>query len=429
MIIRKVGVASLGLSAVLLVTGCSAIMPVNYETLPVVATVESSEEETETETEEQTETETETETEEQTEETEAETEAETYAIDEGFTRVNQIVEVTENVNMRKGPGTEYDAAGLLIAPAQVERISDNGEWSQIVYSGNVYYVASEYLLVVEEVDAITKPAAESTDGGDDNETETEAETEAEAEAKETSTYSWDEITTLSNESVSYGFSSSNRDELNRPTGVLYYESLYGQYDVNFIGSDTENVVYLTMDEGYEAGYTPEILDVLKEKNVKAVFFVTKQFVTENPDLVQRMIDEGHQIGNHTCAHPSAGMPSLGMEAEYEDIQWLHDYVQENFGYEMTLFRFPSGIFSEQSLALLNYMGYTPVFWSYAHADWDTSNQPDEAEALANCLASLHPGEIFLLHAVSSTNTHNMADFIDGVRAAGYEFGVYPSNGF
>lgn len=233
------------------------------------------------------------------------------------------------------------------------------------------------------------------------------------------------LSSLSNEALPYGFSTTNRDELNRPDGIYYYDNIYGAYG-GYTHIDTEEkVVYLTMDEGYEYGCTPEILDTLKEKGVKSVFFITKQFYDEHPELVQRMIDEGHIVGNHTCAHPAGGMPQLGAQAEYEDIKTLNDLVYEKFGYQMRLFRFPEGVASEQSVALLGQMGYKSIFWSFAYRDFDTDNQMDEADALNQCLTSVHPGAIYLLHAVSTTNTAILGDFIDGVRAQGYEFGVFP----
>lgn len=233
------------------------------------------------------------------------------------------------------------------------------------------------------------------------------------------------LSNLNNEAVPYGFSTTNRDDLNRPDGIYYYDSLYADYN-GYTHIDTEEkTVYLTMDEGYENGCTPEILKTLKEKGVSAVFFITKQFYDENPDLIQQMIDEGHIVGNHTCSHPAGGMPQLGAQAEYEDIKQLNDLVYDKFGYQMKLFRFPEGVASPQSVALLDQMGYKSVFWSFAYRDFDTENQMDPDEALSQCLASLHPGEIFLLHAVSTTNTEILGDFIDGVREQGYEFGVFP----
>ncbi len=440
-------VVALGLSAALM-TGCSAVLPGDYETLPVVASVEDAGEtaslydESQNESENQTdevrqaedeseepldESENESET-----ETESETEAETYAVDEGFTRVNQVVEVTRNVNIRKGPGTDYDAAGLLVAPAYVERISDNGEWSQVVYEGNVYYVASEYLQVVEDNVLVTKAAGEenATGEAESTEAETESQTETEPVAVATTSLSFDEISLLSNESSSYG-PGSNRDETtNRPYGAMTVENQYsGSYNVDFIGPETSATIYLTFDEGYEYGYTSSLLDTLSEKGVSAVFFCTYNFLRDNPELVQRMINEGHIVGNHTKSHPSAGMPSLSLQEQYDDITFVADYVRETYGYEMTLFRFPGGIYSEQSLALLTSMGYSSVFWSYAYVDWVVDDQPDPTESLNKLLSTLHNGEIVLLHAESSTNMTILGDFIDGARAAGFEFGVYPANGF
>ncbi|MCC8075590.1 MAG: polysaccharide deacetylase family protein [Clostridiales bacterium] len=289
---------------------------------------------------------------------------------------------------------------------------------------------------VTEGDASADSSAE-TDPAD---TSDSADSSASADAEETAAVSgpydytvqmdvtnvdFDALSALSNESLSYGFSNSNRDELNRPDGIYYYDSYYSQYN-GYTHIDTEEkVIYLTMDEGYENGCTPDILDTLKEKGVTAVFFITKQFYDEQPDLVQRMIDEGHIVGNHTCAHPAGGMPQLGAEAEYEDIKTLNDLVYDTFGYQMRLFRFPEGVASEQAVALLDQMGYKSVFWSFAYKDYDTENQMDPDEALSACLEYLHPGAIYLLHAVSTTNSEILGDFIDGAREQGYEFGVFP----
>ena len=236
---------------------------------------------------------------------------------------------------------------------------------------------------------------------------------------------FDALSEISNESEEYGFSNKWRDDLNRPDGLEYYDSLYGKYSAyNHI--DTEDkTIYLTMDEGYENGYTPTILDTLKEKQVKAVFFVTEQFYDEHPELIQRMIDEGHIIGNHTCSHPAEGMPSLGLKAEYKDIKKLNDEIYDTFGYQMRLFRFPQGNASKQSCALLQQMGYSSIFWSFAYHDYDPEDQEDPGESLDRCLEYIHPGAIYLLHAISKTNTEILGDFIDGAREAGYEFGEFP----
>lgn len=216
---------------------------------------------------------------------------------------------------------------------------------------------------------------------------------------------------------------SNVDDQNRPVGATSYQEKYGKYNANFIG-EGEHTIYLTFDEGYEYGCTPSILDTLKEKGVKAVFFITEPYAKDEPELVQRMIDEGHMVGNHSVTHPASGLPSQTMEQQEFEIMDNHNYVKEHFNYEMHLFRYPAGKFSEQSLAIMNNCNYKSVFWSFAYLDYDVNNQPDEAESLAKCVDKLHPGAIYLLHAESSTNTAILGSFIDQARAQGYEFGLF-----
>lgn len=231
---------------------------------------------------------------------------------------------------------------------------------------------------------------------------------------------------LSNEGIDWWFG-GNYDALNRPAHPLDEQKKYGKYDADFIFSAVEDkVIYLTLDEGYEAGYTGQILDVLQEKNVQAVFFVTLPYVKDCPDLVKRMIDEGHIVGNHSVNHPSKGLPSQTLEQQTEEVMGVHRYILEHFGYEMNLFRYPAGKYSEQSLALLQTLGYRTVFWSFAYYDYDTAKQPDEAESLERLVNRLHPGAIYLLHAVSATNTNILGDFIDRARAEGYTFAPYPA---
>ncbi|MBR5739632.1 MAG: polysaccharide deacetylase family protein [Lachnospiraceae bacterium] len=234
---------------------------------------------------------------------------------------------------------------------------------------------------------------------------------------------------LPNKSIPYGNDWEIKEKNGIASGVLWYEAMYGKYDPVFRIKTNEKVIYLTMDEGYEAGYTPKILDILKEKNVKAVFFITKQFFDSDPELIERMIAEGHTLGNHTCLHPSGGFPNYaeknGFNTFADDVAKLHKLIYDRFGYTMRLFRFPEGEFSERTLAWLNNHDYTAVFWSYAHRDWVLNDQPPVETTLNRCLSHLAPGSVYLLHAVSSSNTEALADFIDGARAAGYEFGVFP----
>lgn len=230
-----------------------------------------------------------------------------------------------------------------------------------------------------------------------------------------------ELEGLSTEKLGWGPGVTEDEK--RPYGSTAYQDKYGKYCAYYIAPDSEKI-YLTFDEGYEAEgrYTEKILDTLQEKDVKGVFFITGDYARRNADLVQRMIDEGHVVGSHSWNHPS--MPGQSLEKNAEELTKLHDYVKENFDYEMTLFRFPMGEFSEQTLALVQDMGYQSVFWSFAYKDWETDNQMDPDAALKTILGRSHPGAIYLLHAVSSTNAAVLGEAIDQLRAKGYTIAPY-----
>ncbi len=227
-----------------------------------------------------------------------------------------------------------------------------------------------------------------------------------------------EIGALSAKGLDWG-PGGPRDEKNRSQGALSYNQQFGKYDALFLADD-QPVVYMTFDEGYENGLTPTFLDILKEKEVKGLFFVTYDFADREPELIRRIIDEGHVLGNHSWSHKNYS--TLTPKQAAEDIMKLHDYVKENFGYEMRYFRFPSGNFNEQTLAVVQSMGYKSVFWSFAYKDWLTDDQPDPKESEERIVKAACPGNIYLLHAVSSTNAQVMGSVIDRVRDAGYSWG-------
>lgn len=245
-----------------------------------------------------------------------------------------------------------------------------------------------------------------------------------------SLYTRDELEAMSNESNGYG-PGPNRENLNnRPEYAVGDQKKYEQYGANFIAPDNGNI-YLTFDCGYEYYVTRDgkkvqitslILDTLKEKNVKAVFFITMYYAKSEPDMVRRMINEGHTVGNHSNNHPI--MPTLSIDQMVDEVMSLHNYVKETFGYEMTLFRPPTGEFSVRSLAVVQSLGYKNVHWSFAYADYTPENQPDVQESLDKVLTKAHSGAIYLLHAVSETNATLLADAIDGFRAKGFNLELF-----
>jgi len=186
-----------------------------------------------------------------------------------------------------------------------------------------------------------------------------------------------------------------------------------------MGNPEDKYVYLTFDNGYEAGYTAKILDILKENNVKAAFFITGHYLNTASDLVERMINEGHIVGNHTVNHPS--LPDLDNEKIKEEITKLHTTVFEKFGYEMEYFRPPKGEFSQRTLALTKSLGYTTVMWSFAYDDWDENNQGRESYAKEKIISNIHNGSIMLLHSTSKDNTNILDEVIKTIKEKGYEF--------
>lgn len=182
----------------------------------------------------------------------------------------------------------------------------------------------------------------------------------------------------------------------------------------------EKVMYLTFDNGYEyKNLTAAILDTLKAKNVKASFFVTLSYARQNPKLVQRMIDEGHIVGNHSATHPS--FPKLTRTQMAQEIATLDNYLREYFAYTSPYFRFPSGEHSECALELVTSIGFKSVFWSVAYADWDTSMQKGADYAFSTVTSRFHPGAVILLHAVSQDNTDALGRIIDEAHKQGYQF--------
>lgn len=189
--------------------------------------------------------------------------------------------------------------------------------------------------------------------------------------------------------------------------------------VTYDAKSGKKVLYLTFDCGYENGYTAKILDTLKEKNVKAAFFCTLHDIKETTDLIARMINEGHVVGNHSATHPS--FPSISRTEMAKEIAECENFLRKNFGYAPTFFRFPKGEYSENALDLVESMGYTSVFWSLSYADWDTNSQKGGDYAFEKVTSRLHPGAIILLHAVSADNAEAMGRIIDYAREQGYEF--------
>ena len=222
---------------------------------------------------------------------------------------------------------------------------------------------------------------------------------------------------VSNKKIGWGIKRNDNHE--QPDVGKQNQKILEENNGICLGNSEEKTIYLTFDEGYEAGYTEKILSVLKENDVKAVFFITAHYVNTQEELVKQMIEDGHIVGNHTVNHKS--MPDLGEEEIEKEVMDLHKSVYEKFGYDMEYIRPPKGEFSERTLKVTNSLGYKTVMWSFAYEDWNEDKQPDEEQAKKKILDNLHNGEIMLLHGNSKTNTNILDSVIKEAKNMGYEF--------
>lgn len=206
-----------------------------------------------------------------------------------------------------------------------------------------------------------------------------------------------------------------------PPEMSFIEKENSYYTDRRAPEDPEHpVIYLTFDAGYENGNIEKILNVMKEENVKGSFFILKNLVQRNSDLVKRMADEGHAVCNHTANHKD--MTLLGDSAFRRELQEMEELYKNCTGREISKFyRPPEGKFTKRNLRWAHDMGYDTVFWSFAYADWDNDRQPDPAAAKEKILLNTHNGEILLLHPTSSTNAEILGELIKEWKSMGYRF--------
>ena len=222
---------------------------------------------------------------------------------------------------------------------------------------------------------------------------------------------------VSEKRIGWGIKRSNNNE--QPDLGSVNKKIIDTYEGIAMGNKNSKYVYLTFDNGYEAGYTPKILAVLKENQVPATFFITAHYLNTASDLVKQMIDEGHTVGNHTVNHKS--MPSCSLETIKKEVMDLHSAIYDKFGYEMKFIRPPKGEYSERTVAYTNTLGYTSVMWSFGYDDWDEKKQGREEYGKKKILDNVHNGEIMLLHATSKDNANILDDVIKEIKNMGYEF--------
>ena len=265
-----------------------------------------------------------------------------------------------------------------------------------------------------------RSVSEQTEGTG-SETSTSAETDNTGMSTETTAEppSYVDPNTLSNTMMAWWFM---RNE-NHTAPSAQEEIDLSRYNAWYVKTDLkadEKPVFLTFDCGYENGYTPGMLDVLKKHKAPAAFFLCKHFIKDQPELVKRMKKEGHIVGNHTANHIC--MPEASEREIREEIAENAAYMKEATGYEMDhFFRPPKGEYSERTLQITKDMGYITVFWSLAYLDYDVNKQPGKEYVVNQFAKYIHPGDIPLIHNVSSSNAEALDDVLTALEQEGYSF--------
>lgn len=227
------------------------------------------------------------------------------------------------------------------------------------------------------------------------------------------------VTTVNAEVTNWGLSFPTPGQ--PPIGNASSEELEA-LSARYLGDVSEPVIYLTFDAGFENGNTPAILDALKKHHAPAAFFLVGNYLETAPDLVRRMVEEGHVVGNHTTSHPDMSKIA-DLETFQQELKGVEDLYREVTGQEMPkLYRPPQGKFSLENLKQAQQLGYTTVFWSLAYVDWYTDNQPTKEQAFDKLLPRIHNGAIVLLHSTSSTNAQILDELLTKWEQAGYRFG-------
>ena len=196
-----------------------------------------------------------------------------------------------------------------------------------------------------------------------------------------------------------------------------------QYDAAYLGDTSKPVIYLTFDAGYENGCTAQILDTLKKHEVSAAFFLVGNYLEKNADLVRRMVDEGHIVGNHTMDHPD--MSKITDKEQFSvQLTGLETLFREVTGKDLPkYYRPPQGIYREENLKMAKELGYRTIFWSLAYADWNNDSQPTKEQAFGKLLPRIHNGAVVLLHSTSKTNAEILDELLTRWKEMGYTFGT------
>jgi peptidoglycan-N-acetylmuramic acid deacetylase len=223
---------------------------------------------------------------------------------------------------------------------------------------------------------------------------------------------------VSNQPIHWGFTKGVNEQQAEAGAQL--DGLLEKYGGFYKGDAKSKILYLTFDNGYENGYTPKVLAVLKKEKVPATFFVTGHYLESQPELVKQMVKEGHIVGNHSWYHPD--LTTVSDDKLRTELEKVRVKTKELTGQkEMKYVRPPRGILSERTLKVAKDAGYTHVLWSLAFVDWNVNQQKGWQYSYNNIMKQIHPGAVILLHTVSKDNAGALEKVIKDLKKKGYEF--------
>lgn len=299
----------------------------------------------------------------------------------------------------------FAAAALMGCQEQTNTVERNGQ-AEVMVQAQALSPEQELMQQSDE-DVADEEEPQQTEVIDavDSETKTEKPQPPEGWELKFATEDW---------GLSFGESGT------QPTGNASAQDL-AWYDAYYVGDGSEKVIYLTFDCGYENGNTEPILDALQKHNVQATFFVVGHFLETSPDMVKRMVEDGHTVGNHTYHH--LDMPTISdMDTFRREVDDVAELFREITGTELSMYyRPPQGKCNTENLKMAQELGYSTIFWSLAYVDWNQDNQPSHEEAFDKLTTRIHPGAIVLLHNTSQTNGEILDDLLTKWEEMGYTF--------
>lgn len=299
----------------------------------------------------------------------------------------------------------FMAAALMGCQSQTNTVEQGGQ-ADVMVQAQALSPEQELVLQADE-DAVIADKRQQTESGDEENEEIKPEKPQPPEG-------WELEFATEDWGLSFG------EPGTQPSGNASAQDL-AWYDAYYVGDDSEKVIYLTFDCGYENGNTGPILDALQKHNVQATFFVVGHFLESAPDMVRRMVEDGHTVGNHTYHH--LDMPTISdMETFRREVDDVADLFHEITGEELSMYyRPPQGKCNTENLKMAQELGYNTIFWSLAYVDWNQDDQPSHEEAFDKLTSRIHPGAIVLLHNTSQTNGEILDELLTKWEEMGYSF--------